>query len=266
MSPQPQAESLLNKLFRRRRDLEASFHNSFLLDEVEARRLAKDLQAESSKGSITQHERGAVLHELAYVEGLRGRLTSALGFMGLAHQCGLDDLVIAVSSAHILIMFGRFVDARAALEKIDYESAPASAQGSIYGLCEEVGMYELASKIPIGFSNQEFQSNEANEILKDANINEIEVTRRLNFAAEIVCAQAKHRLIAYDLFAMPGEGILFRFIVDAPMDDLLKLDWEITSEVAKKFNGPVDDILSIGVKPFSKGDEHIEYGAYRVVI
>lgn len=266
MSPQTKTESLLNQLFQRRRNLEESFHDSFILDEVEARRLAKDLQAESSKGSIAQHERGAALHELAYVEGLRGRLTSALGFMGRAHQCGLDDLVVAVSKAHILIMFGRFIEARSELEAIDYEGTPVSAQGALYGLCEEVGMYEVASKMSIGFSNPEFQSSEASEILKEAHIDEIEVTQRLSFAAEIVCAFAKHRLIAYDLFAMHGEGILFRFIVDAPMDDLLNLDWEITSEVAKKFNGPVDDILSIGVKPFSKGDEHIEYGAYRVGI
>ncbi len=264
MSPQPQAQSLLSHLSQRRRDLVDHFRDSFLLDEVEARRLAKDLQAESAKGSISQLVRGAALHELAYVEGLRGRLTSALGFMDRALRCGLDALAVSVSKAHILTMFGRFIDARAELEAIDLESIPASARGSIYGLCEEVGMYSAASKVDIRNPTPEFFSAEASKILADANISEVEITQRLDFAALIVRERAKHSLIAYDLFAMRGEGILFRFVVDAPMDELIELDWEITGKIAKKFSGLADDILSIGVKPFSKGEQHLEYGAYRV--
>ena len=186
--------------------------------------------------------------------------------MDRALRCGLDRLAISVSKAHILIMFGRFIDARVELETIDFESVPASAQGSIRGLCEEVGMYVEASKFDAGTHASEFFSPEAKKILNDANINEVEVTRRLDYAAAIVSAHSKHRLIAYDLFAMDGEGILFRFVIDAPIDDLLSLDWEITGGVAKTFNGPVDDILSIGVKPFSKGEKHIEFGAYNVDI
>jgi hypothetical protein len=266
MSPQPHAESLLNQLFQRRRNLENSFQSSFLLDEVEARRLAKTLQAESAKGSITQMERGAILHELAYVEGLRGRLTSALGFMGRALHCGLDQLAIAVSKAHILTMFGRFIDARAELETIDLENLRASAQGSVLGLCEEVGMYTTATKLGAGKDGPEVFSAEVSKMLAAADINEIEVTQRLDYAASIVNMHALHRLIAYDLFAMDGEGILFRFVIDGSMDELLALDWSISAQVAKKFQGPLDDILSIGIKPFSKGEQHLEYGAYRVDI
>ena len=264
MSGQPQEESPLNKLFGRRRALEAKFHTSFILDEIEARRLARDLQFESSKGSISQIVRGAVLHELAYVEGLRGRLTSALGFMDRALRCGLDEIAIATSRAHILIMFGKFWEARKVLQDVRFEDIPDAAKGALHGLCEEVGMYQWASMLSVGNHISGKFSEEASVILSEAGIGETEITERLDYASSIVNASVSHRLIAYDLFAMQGEGILFRFVVDAPMSELVELDWALTAKVAERFGGPADEVLSIGIKPFSAGEQHLEYGAYNV--
>lgn len=266
MALNPQKESILNQLAQRRRDLEDSFQRSFLLDELEARRLARDLKAESSKNAILPIVRAAMLHELAYVEALRGRLNPALEFMERASHFGLGELSIAGSKAHILIMFGQFLKARELLEMIPFDEIPADAASSFHGLYEEVGMYSAASKLRVGNHAYGALSDEAHKVLNEANVSEIEITKRLDCAAAVVNATTKHRLIAYDLFAMSGEGILFRFVVDGPISELVELDWEITSKVAESFNGPADEVLSIGVKPFSPGEKHLEYGAYNVHI
>lgn len=266
MSPQPQTDSLLNDLFRRRRGLETHFRESFLLDEVEARRLSKDFQAAAAKGSISQLQRGALLHDLAYVEALRGNKKSSLDFMDRARFCGMNDLSITVSKAHLLTMFGCFSEARLILASFSIENAPAAANSSFRGLCEEVGMYKVASGLEVAHAPSEYLSNEASKILESAGISDADVTERLDYAASIVVSRAKHRLLAYDLFALDGEGILFRFVVDGPEDELLSLDWELTEKVAERFDGPLDSVLSIGIKPFSKGESHFAYGSYHAYV
>lgn len=237
-----------------------------MLDEVEARRLCRDLQVATSNNGQPEQVRGALFHELAYVEALRGQQQSALDFIAKAQLSGLNELSITISRAYLFSMFGRFLDARATLESCNIQDAPQASYGAFRGLCEEVGMYSVASSIEINNHPTEYLSKDAHCVLESFGIGDQEVTARLDFAAGMVAARAKHRLLAYDLFAMEGEGILFRFVVDAPPDELLQLDWDISEAVAEKFDGPLDSILSIGIKPFSKGEQHFEYGAYHAHI
>lgn len=266
MSPQPLADTPLNELFQRRRDLENSYRDSFMVDEVAALRLGRDLQAEADSDRVTPIQRGALFHELAYVEAIRGRLDAALAGMRKAEGCGSSSIMIAVSTAHVFTMFGRFKDARSVLEKFKIHEAPKSSLGSFRGLCEETGMYEMAASIRIDGAPSEYLSEEAHRILREANISDVEATEILDCAASFVAGRVTHRLIAYDLFAMEGEGILFRFVVDASHDQLLKLDWDVTEMLASKFDSLASSILSIGIKPFSKGEKHQGYGAYRASV
>lgn len=266
MSPKPQPLSLLNQLAKRRRDLEDHFRESFLLDEVAAQRLCRDLRVAAGNNGQSEQVRGALFHELAYVEALRGNQQSALDYIVKAELSGLNELSITLSRAYLFSMFGRFLDARTTLESCSIQDSPESSYGAFRGLCEEVGMYSVASNIEIKDHPTEYLSKDAHCILESFGIDDLEVTTRLDFAAAIVTARAKHRLLAYDLFAMEGEGILFRFVVDAAPDELLKLDWDISEAIAEKFDGPLDTILSIGIKPFSKGERHFEYGAYHAHI
>lgn len=109
-------------------------------------------------------------------------------------------------------------------------------------------------------------SIEAARILRRIGVDDIELTKRLDTACRVIQSKIQHPILAYKLFAKDDEGILYRYVVKAPMGDLLELNEMILDALLEEHDGPLDQELSICVTPWVPEDRPLLEEAYHVSI
>ena len=91
-----------------------------------------------------------------------------------------------------------------------------------------------------------------------------QVVRRVAAAAKIIKSMSAHPFIAFDLFAMQGEGILYRFVVNGSTERLVEIDMAIDEALIADFDEEIDDVLSIGIAPYEFGSNMLAADGYYV--
>ena len=104
----------------------------------------------------------------------------------------------------------------------------------------------------------------AARILNQLGVDDTELTKRLDTACRVIRANINHPILGQKLFAMEGEGILFRYIVKASIDELIELNDKVLDALIDGHDGPLDQELSIRVSPWSEQESQPREAAYRV--
>ncbi|WP_158539558.1 hypothetical protein [Pseudomonas sp. 2848] len=78
--------------------------------------------------------------------------------------------------------------------------------------------------------------------------------------------EPSHPILGYKVFAQEGEGILYRYLVKAPIEELAELNDRVLDALMASHDGPLDQELSICVTPWAPEDVGDVQEAYRVSI
>lgn len=262
----PAVQHLVSELYERRLDILNRLHRTLILDEVAVKRLEKDLSEQLEKPGLSQGLQAGYIHELAYMSGFRLRSEEAVQYLDLAEQLGIDPFAISLSKSYLLGICGRFIEARDVIEKVDVVSLKDAQRIFLAPHYVELGMFRMAGENIKNMNDFDLYFEEAREILASNGIDDSAVTARLDFAAKLIVERARHPIIDYRLFAMRGEGILYRFVVKGEIDDLATLSRQLSDALVDNFNGPLDEVLSIDISPLVPGHESLQGEVYRVGI
>ena len=261
---QAPAENSIQKILDERKNIENRLHSSFVLDEVSIKRLQKSIKNHLLLPSLSLIARAVLHHEMAYLFGLQRNVKEANSHLDDALSFGIDNLAVSISRGHIMLMSGRLLDARNFLENLEIDQENYQAIDVILPQYMECGMFRKASDAAAALNRNANSDLHVHRILDGLGINDLEVTLRLDVAAEVICKAVSHPLLAYDIFAHDDEGILIQIVANADIETLALLNEEIADALTDRFNAPIDSVLSIMVKPFSSMENNVEGAVYRV--
>lgn len=262
---QPQPQLALNEIFNERQRIKNSLSETYVLDEIASERLKRRILKELQAHSVGDQYRAALHHELAALLGSQGRVDDAYIHLVKAGQLGFERFGVVFTLAFIYLSNGWVMEARSLIESA-YKEAPEEVLGLVRAHQAQAGMVEvfmdLADRKPQFFSD----SAEAARILVSRGIPDIELTKRLDTACRIIRANISHPILGYKVFAQEGEGILYRYLVKAPIEELILLNDKVLDALLEKHEGILDQELSICVTPWAPDDAGDIQEAYRVRI
>jgi hypothetical protein len=258
-----QPKSVLQEVIESRNGVDASLYESYVLDELAVERLKRKIAGELKRGGNSNLHRGALHHELAYLLGLQGRV-GVSGELAKAQNYGIQAFAIGLSTSHIAIMNGHVSEARETVERLSkVDDLPEAARKLLFAHFGQVGMLEAMVANAKGGREVRYEHVAAG-ILMRMGIEDIELTKRLDTACRVIRANIKHPILGRKLFASDGEGMLFRYVVKAPVDDLLRINDQVLDALMDEHDGPLDEVLSIMVTPWSYDKSFVREEAYNV--
>ncbi|HDS1693838.1 TPA: hypothetical protein QEM72_004422 [Pseudomonas putida] len=260
MDPQP--KTVLHELLEARGKIEADLLASYSLDEFAVERLKRKIMKELECWGGPRPYKAALHHELAYLLGLQGR-KGVDAELDRAQASGMDPIAIAISRSHIALMNGRISFSRSIVEGLSREELPEAARLALRAHLGQTGMLEAIMKDSEGGDDIKREIAAA-RILKRLNIDDVELTKRLDTACRVIRENANHPILGQKLFAMEGEGILYRYAVKASIDELIELNDKVLDALIEEHDGPLDQELSICVVPWSAEENFNREGAYHV--
>lgn len=253
-----------------RRVMWSSIAQTHTVNEMAVRRLLNSLDALLAVLPTGDPGRGIVLHEQAYLYAYLMKVDSSTKLFMQAELEGLPPLAKSVSAAHALYVCGEINMAVKEIELANLEKAKSRDLIAVANQCVHLGLFRRARDLyqKIGSSGDDYVDRVicAAEMMDEINALDHEVSDRLAVAARIVKEMSCHPLIGYDVFAMHGEGILFRFVVRDDVERLVDIDQEIDVALSHKFDSPLDALFSVGICPHTEGSLKEIGDAYNVSV
>lgn len=265
MGMQLQAKSAIAEIFEERQRIKNSLAESYVLDEVASERLKRRVLKELQEPSVSSSHRAALHHELGAILGTQGRVEDAIDHFAKAEHWGFDPIAVPFSMAFVYLSNGRVLEARSLIEKA-YKDAPEDILGLIKAHQAQAGMVGVFMDTTEARPPFVVDCSEAAHILASRGIADIELTKRLDTACSVIRRWISHPILGYKVFAQEGEGILYRYLVKAPIEDLIALNAKILDALMECHDGPLDRELSICVTPWAPEDAGDVQEAYRVRI
>ncbi|EZP62713.1 hypothetical protein [Pseudomonas sp. RIT357] len=243
----------VNEISSERMVLWHSLAGTHVVDEFSVRRLINKIDSVLSSLSYGDKKRALLLHEQAYLHAYLMKPNASIGFFSEAEAAGLPSFAKHLAAAHAMAICGELEMARSEnlsviIDKLSADDVVVVADSSAHlGLYKRAkDLYVLAGKTPEGFMCRAF---EAADIMDDSGVSDEDIFDRLSLATAVVKRLSGHPNIAYDMFALRGEGILYRFVVRASIETLVEIDAAIDEALSLSFDAQADRILSIGVMP-----------------
>lgn len=233
------------------------------VDDLKIRRLQNRLEKLISSSNVEPIVRSIFNHELAYLYAYRGMAAEASACFNEAEDFGLTGVSLSLSRAHTSYLCGNIKESARQAKRHSSSASGDHEIGNLVVLCIQAGLFIMAENILKGMTTAEQPYvHIASAILERLGCSESDVTERLQVAADVIKSSIKHPLMSYSLLAMEGEGILYRFVVRAGIDEIVALDRAIDRALSERFdadNSELDHFLSVGVKPYTAGaDFNIE--------
>ncbi|MBN3471299.1 hypothetical protein G0D98_23035 [Pseudomonas savastanoi pv. phaseolicola] len=170
-----------------------------------------------------------------------------------AELSGLPLLAKSASLSHALFICGDIAAAALEIMNIDMDNAGKDDLIGLATSCVHLGMFKRARDLYLRAGAVDdgipIKVIDAAEILDDIGVSDSEVVARMAVAGAVIRQMTNSPLIAYDLFAMKEEGILFRFVVSGSTGFLAAVDSAVDEALAAQFSAVVDDYLSISIAP-----------------
>jgi hypothetical protein len=239
-----------------RRAMWDAIADTHVVNQIAVRRLYNELDALLAVLPFGDQSRPFVLHEQAYLCAYLLKPDASLRLFQQAEAEGLPPIAKAVSASHALYICGEIKMAIDEIERVKLDKAKHRDLEAVADQCVHLGLFGRARDLyqAAGSTGGYVERVTcAAELIEEINGNDREVSDRLAVAAEIVKKMSYHPFIGYDVFAMRGEGILFRFVVRDDIERLVDIDREIDTALSAQFEGPIDSIFSIGVYPHAVG-------------
>lgn len=258
-----QAKLAIGDLFSQRQILRDRLAATSIVDEVSTERLKKRFRAILDSPVLSQSQQAAAYHELACLVATQGRYEEALSYMDLSRELGMDRFAVAFTSAYLALLNGRVIDARRTIEGIKGDVTSVTIP-LLRAHQAQIGM--LGDFMADDSLDSDFQHDalEAKKIILRLGIDDNEVTERLDAVCRLLRAHINHPILSYKFFAKEEEGILYRFMVNADISKIAELNEMILDMLLERFDGKIDDELSILIAPWSAVDRPISEEAYLV--
>jgi hypothetical protein len=264
MSPQP--KSVANEIGEERQKIWLKLAETHHVDELSIRRLQNRVIRLLEDQAINKSAVRAMLHhELGYLYAYQRSLDAAIRHLDSAGRLGLPEAPLRLSKGHAFFLNGKIAESGVSLDGIDLGREDRQMLKSLSGSYAASGMFRRAQQCADEYGEAGFgygNVKRAAAIMVDLGIDDVEVTNRLQTAIDAIMGEIKHPLMAYSVFADENEGILFQFVVDGSIDEIVALDNKIAETLSEKYNSAVDSVLAIGVKPHVPSEENIAYEPY----
>lgn len=259
-------QSKVDLILEKRSTFLRDLQDTYRLDVLGLKRLEKTITSLVAPAVAASRLQAALQHELAYTAGMSRNLDRALAGLAKSRHLGMDEFSTALSTSHILMMNGHFLDASAIIQKQLQSKVSADQMPFLIPHMLEVGMVATAHGLMAEEYTDKTLAADCRSILQRIGATENDLTQRLDFAARLVLSFADHPIIGYNLLADKAEGILYEFTVDAGPEALSRLEDRLNDGLVDAFEGALDGVLAIGVAPFHP--EHVtpQGHPYRVSI
>jgi hypothetical protein len=264
MSPQPQSVAV--EISQQRLAMWDRLRKTHAVDEVAIKRLQNRITGLLEKPTIGLATKMALYHELGCLLSYQGKLGDALHYLDSAGRLGLPEPVCNLSRGHMLWLNGEVSEMRSVLERIELSNDLAFLH-TLTGELASGGMFSRARKCIhklVGKIPSDSYLCIAADILDENQIQDSEVGVRLQTAADVLKGRISHPFLAYEVFADRDEGISFSFVVNVNVEEVVELDRCVVEALVEKYDGPVDSLLAINVKPFEPAVTKDTYGTYHV--
>lgn len=250
-----------------RKIIEDELHKSYIVDDLSVERLKRKVKQTLSTSSGHRGTMIAMHHELAYLLALQGRYSEAMDHLSRSENWGLDPVAKVFSTAYLSILNGQMLSARQAVDDHEFIAAvPAKNMSLLAAIHVNLGIMEKAL-IATAPEKSEFKHVQAAaRVLESIGVSDLELTKRLDTACRVIRENISHPILVYKVFAMEGEGILYRFLVRASIDDVVELNDKVLDALMDNHDGPLDQELSIRVTPWTVDDKPDREEAYYVGI
>lgn len=245
--------------------IENRLYSTYAIDELSTERAKRKAMQLLQLSSTPAKAKIIVHHEVAYLLALQGKYRESMEHLSLSASWGLDPVATVFSTSHMSILNGRMLHARDVVDAPDFlKLVPSKSKSLLAAIQVNVGIIEKAV-ITTGFDKSEFKHiAAAARILESIGVSDMELTKRLDTACRVIREHANHPILGYKLFAMEGEGILYRFLVRASVDDVIELNDKLLDALLDNHDGPLDRELSICVTPWSESEKPNREEAYYV--
>lgn len=261
MSLQPKHE--INELAEQRQAIWRALTESFRVDEFSIKRLQKQFKELFKKTAFDRKKQALISHELAYLSAYLKRPEEAVLLIEQSIELGLPEIPARFSIGFVLWMNGQIMQGREVLASIGVQREDLNLVKSMIGCSLAMGMIDLANDC-VQLLGRKEDSNviNASEMLSELGVSDIELTKRIQTAIDAIRDDLHHPLMAYDLFAMHGEGLLFQIVVNASVDKLVEMDIKIAEALTEHYHDPIDSVLTICTKPHASNATSTSYGPY----
>lgn len=253
---QGQPKLAIAEFSSQRRAMWDAIADTHVVNQIAIRRLYNELDALLAVLPPGDASRPFALHEQAYLSAYLMKPDASLSLFQRAEAEGLPSIAKAVSASHALYICGEIKMAIDEIERVNLDDAKPRDLEAVADQCVHLGLFVRARELYQAAGSKGGYVERitcAAELIEELNGNDREVSDRLAVAAEIVKKMSYHPFIGYDVFAMRGEGILFRFVVRDDIERLVDIDREIDAALSVLFEGPIDNIFSIGIYPHTEG-------------
>lgn len=253
----PEPRSAINELASERRDLWSEIAATHVVDELKLRRLIRKLDSLVVPSRLEDSTVAIALHEQSYLYAYQLKTDAALKLLADAERAGLPSLAAAVTRAHILYICGELEMSREVLLAVELDDVDPSGLAGVADGCAHSGLFKMSADLYMRAGKQSGEVSQhilvAAEIMVDVGATDDQVSQRLVTASKIIRSMTSHPHIALDIFAMHGEGILYRFMVKDSIERLLEIDCAIDLALSSGYDEAIDQVLSIGVAPHEDG-------------
>lgn len=265
--PSTAKKSIPQEVADARKLIEDDLHKTYIVDDLSVERLKRKVQKNLSTSSVHGGTMIVLHHELAYLLALQGRYSEAMDHLSRSANWGLNPIAKVFSTAYLSILNGRMSSAREAVDDHEFIAAvPAKNKSLLASIHMNLGVMEKAL-IATATDKSEFKHVQAAaRILKSIGVPDLELTKRLDTACRVIRESISHPILGFKVFAMEGEGILYRFLVRASIDDVVELNDKVLDALIDNHDGPLDRELSIRVTPWTPDDKPDREEAYYVGI
>lgn len=265
---QPQPRLALDELLKDRSLLWHRIADTHTVNELEIRRLFNRLDQVIAGSGGDDSIAAAALHEQAYLQSYLMRVEGAQKLFQMAEDAGLPELAVSVSRAHSLYICGEIEMSERQILSADIATAGDFALAGLADCCVHTGLFKRASALYETSGREDGQvsmkATIAAQIMDTVGATDEQICRRIQAAAEVIKRFSSHPFICFDVFAMHGHGILYRFMVKAGTDHLLAIDAAVDQALSEKFDDPVDQVFSIGIAPYEAGAQIYAADGYYV--
>lgn len=261
----PVKKTVAEEIAKARKLIEDHLYSTYTIDELSVERARRKAMRTLQSPSTPAKVKIMLYHEVAYLLSLQGKYFESMDQLSASANWGLDPVAIAFSKSHMSILNGRMLHAREVVDAPDFlEIVPSKSKSLLAAIQVNVGIIEKAV-MNTGSDKSEFKHvSAAARILESIGVSDLELTKRLDTACRVIREHANHPILGYKLFAMEGEGILYRFLVRASVDDVIELNDKLLDALLDNHDGPLDRELSICVTPWSESEKPNREEAYYV--
>lgn len=253
----------ISGLLERRQSIQHQLGRTYTVDQITIARLKRDIRREIERGGLAATHEAALWHEIAYLLSIEGRYEEAHRAMAKADVPGFDPIALIIARSKIDLLCGAILEARRQVESINTGDLPDSAKRAVLTQGMFTGSLKKTMEAAEMLGRDEQAAGVAAEILSQKGIDDLELTKMPDTACRVIRAGIDHPILGYKLFAMEGEGILYRFLVRADVEQIADLNEKIIEALIEKHDGPLDSELSIIATPWY-GYEPEEKGTYHV--